>query len=314
MMDYYDYVVVGAGPAGCIATGELKKMGHSVCIMEKENENYRKVCGDGIGFETTSILRKIGFPIEYFEDANAVKIHKYIKIREDENGNEFYSEEIQEEKNKLVYGLARNKTDAVFRRYVTDDVGVGILYSHPVNNIVTVMADGDSLLYDVNGIRAAKIIVAAGASARITLDGSPLVSPDPTNPVGVSAILSADNVEEPFFLFDFKRSYKGTYGWLFSVGDREYNAGLWLKADKGRIKEEFNRFLDTRVKKYLGSDFAVIRNTMGAIMGIGEKKYHYSDSVFVIGDSANTSNPLDGEGISRAVSDAMGLANYLRGI
>ena len=314
MPDCFDYIVIGAGPAGCIAAGELKKMGHSVCIIEKETESYRKVCGDGIAFRTISVLRKIGFPIEYFEDAGAVKIRKFINIREDEYGNELYSEEIQEEKNKLVYGLARNKTDAVFRRYLTDDAGVEVLYDHPVSDIMTLAVDESNPLYEVNGFRALKIIVAAGASARITLDGKPLVSPDPTNPVGVSAILSADNADEPFFLFDFKEDYRGTYGWLFSVGDREYNAGLWLKADRSRIKEEFKRFMDTRVKEYLGTDFEVIRNTRGVIMGIGEKKSHYSDSVFIIGDSSNTSNPLDGEGISRAVSDAMELVDYLQGI
>lgn len=317
MPDRFDYIVVGAGPAGCIAAAELKKMGCSVCIMEKENANYRKVCGDGIGFETISVLRKLKFPIVYFEDAGAVKIHKYINIREGENGSESYSEEIQAEKGKLVYGLARNKTDAVFRRYTTDDAGVQILYDHPVSNLVPVIADDGSPLYEVNGFRAAKIVIAAGASARITLDGRPLVSPDPANPVGVSAILRADNADEPFFLFDFRKNYEGTYGWLFSVGDREYNAGLWLKAGRSRIKEEFNRFLNTRVKEYLGPDFAVIRETRGAIMGIGEKRFHYGDhgdSIFVIGDCSNTSNPLDGEGISRAVSDAMELVNDLQAI
>lgn len=115
-----------------------------------------------------------------------------------------------------------------------------------------------------------------------------------------------------YFLFNFKREYHSTYGWLFCVGDGEYNAGLWLKDGKTHIKEAFNRFLDTRVKEYLGPDFEVVRNTRGVIMGIGEKRSHYSDSVFIIGDSANASNPVDGEGISKAFLDALELVKIIK--
>ena len=46
----YDYIVVGAGPAGCVCAGELKKKNYSVCVLEKQPEHYRKVCGDGISY------------------------------------------------------------------------------------------------------------------------------------------------------------------------------------------------------------------------------------------------------------------------
>ncbi len=312
MIGRYDFLVIGAGPAGCIVAAELKKMGKAVCVLEKEPENYRKVCGDGISFAAIKALKIIGFPLEYFEEADAVKIHKFIFLREDDEGHEDYSEEIQEEKGKLVYGLARNKTDAVFRRYLTENAGVEIKYENNVDNIVTSAAADSHLVYEINGLQAENIIISAGSSARIKLDGKLVVSPDVENPVGVSAIIRADNSAEPFFLFDFKKKYNGTYGWLFSVGDREYNAGLWLKTDRSHIKEYFHRFLDARVKEYLGTDFEIVCNTRGVIMGIGEKRSHYSDSVFIIGDTSNTSNPVDGEGISKAVLDAVELVSYLR--
>lgn len=308
MTDCFDYVVIGAGPAGCIAAGELKKMGNSVCVLERETENYRKVCGDGISFAAMNALKSIDFPIEYFEDAGAIRIDKFIFMIEDTKVYEQYLEE----KGMLVYGLARNKTDAVFRRYLTDAAGVEIFYNHPVSAIMTVSADDSHPMYEVGGVKARKIVIAAGASARITLDGKPVISPDPANPAGVSAILRADNAKESYFLFNVKKEYLGTYGWLFCVGDGEYNAGLWLKEGKAHIKEAFNRFLDTRVKEYLGPDFEVVRHTRGVIMGIGEKRSHYSDSVFIIGDSANTSNPVDGEGVSRAILDALKLVNVLK--
>jgi len=105
--------------------------------------------------------------------------------------------------------------------------------------------------------------------------------------------------------------YRGTYGWIFSVGEREYNVGLWLKDDKGSLVAKFQEFLETRVREYLGSDYEWIRRPKGAVMGIGEKRSTYNDSIFFIGDAANTSNEKDGEGISLAVKDALTLTNSL---
>ena len=53
----YDYIVVGAGPAGCICAGELKKKGYTVCALERQAPDHRKVCGDGISDVCVRLLR-----------------------------------------------------------------------------------------------------------------------------------------------------------------------------------------------------------------------------------------------------------------
>ena len=53
----YDYIIVGAGPAGCVCAGELKRKNYSVCVLEKQPEHYRKVCGDGISYVCVQALR-----------------------------------------------------------------------------------------------------------------------------------------------------------------------------------------------------------------------------------------------------------------
>lgn len=32
----YDYIIVGAGPAGCVCAGELKRKNYSVCVLETQ--------------------------------------------------------------------------------------------------------------------------------------------------------------------------------------------------------------------------------------------------------------------------------------
>lgn len=298
----YDYIVVGAGPAGCICARELKKINYSVCVLEKQSVNYRKVCGDGISHACVQTLKSINFPIEDFVNAGAVKIKRYIHYVD----GRIYQDRI-EEHNKEAYGLARNKIDSVFRQYCTKGLDLGIRYNMNVKEIKSKKQG-----YEVCGIRTKKIILATGASARIKIDGNDLISPDADSPVGISAILHSNTSEIPFFMFDYKEEYKGTYGWIFSVGEREYNVGLWLKTDKDSLRTKFNQFMETRVKEYFGDNYQLIRKPRGAIMGIGNKRADYNDSVIYIGDASNSSNPENGEGISLAIKDALDFVDQIQ--
>lgn len=298
----YDYIVVGAGPAGCVCAGELKKKNYSVCVLEKQPEHYRKVCGDGISYVCVQALRSIDFPIESLMDAGAVKIQRYIhyvngKMYEDRIGD--YGKE--------AYGLARDKTDAAFRQYFIKDRDIPLYYNRNAGEIRSVDQG-----YEVCGIKAKRLVLAAGALAKINLDGKALLRPDAGSPVGISAILQADAAGSPFFLFDYRAEYEGTYGWIFRVGEREYNVGLWLKREKHLLAAKFQQFLETRVEEYLGFDYQWRRKPRGAIMGIGNRRVHTDDSIVYLGDASNTSNPEDGEGISLAVKDALDFTGGLK--
>ena len=44
-----DVLVVGAGPAGCLAAVELARQGVNVLVVERSQFPREKVCGDGVG-------------------------------------------------------------------------------------------------------------------------------------------------------------------------------------------------------------------------------------------------------------------------
>lgn len=297
----YDYIVVGAGPAGCICAGELKKKGYTVCVLERQAPDHRKVCGDGISDVCVRLLREIDFPVKAFAQAGAVKIRTYIHYI---HGKKYCDNTA--DSHKVAYGLGRHKTDGVFQAYLKEQLGVDIHYNTKAEEIRSAHQG-----YEVGGFLGRKIVLAGGASARIRLDGQDFLVPDAARPVGVSAILRAEKTDEPYFMFDYKDEYRGTYGWIFSVGENEYNVGLWLKEDRDSLTVRFREFMDTRVREYLGSDYEIIRRPMGAVMGIGAAGTLRHDDIFVIGDAANTSNPRDGEGISLAVKDALALTSSL---
>ena len=50
MKDRYDVLVIGGGPGGAIAAGDLAEKGHSVCLVEKRPAIGAPVrCAEGIG-------------------------------------------------------------------------------------------------------------------------------------------------------------------------------------------------------------------------------------------------------------------------
>jgi flavin-dependent dehydrogenase len=295
----YDYVIVGAGPAGCICAAGLKRKNLSVRILEKNPPGCRKVCGDGIGFGCVQALEEVGFPLDRLTAAGAVPIKQYIHYIDGKK----YTDNLAEH-NKRAFGMPRDALDGMLREYVSGTLGIAIDYDMPVRDILKVGGG-----FEVCGIQARKVVLAAGASAAVRLDGKPLLRPNVENPVGLSGIVRASAATEPFFLFDYQKQYDGAYAWIFSVGQEEYNVGIWLKQDKTRLKKLFYEFLETRGREYLGDYMEWIREPKGALMGIGEKRLSPQDGIVFIGDAANGSNPKDGEGISRAIRDA---ENFVR--
>ena len=301
MYGNYDFIVIGAGPAGCVCAGELKKRGYRVCVLEKHEPGYRKVCGDGIGYECVKALRSVGFPAEAFARAGAVRISRYIHYID----GEMYTDRLTEH-GKEAYGMGRDKTDSVFRQYLTDALGVPILFKTDGRDVRRIGG-----CYEVCGLKSRGIIIAAGASGRILLDGEPLTRQDSSRPVGISGIVQARRTEEPFFMFDYREEYKGTYSWIFSTGEGEYNVGLWLKSDRETLRAKFELFLKTRVMEYLGGAFEWRHRPRGAVLAIGERPKERNDAVLFVGDAANTTNTRDGEGLSMAVKDALALCERI---
>ncbi|HCK10476.1 MAG TPA: hypothetical protein DHW45_11420 [Candidatus Latescibacteria bacterium] len=55
----YDLVIVGAGPAGAIATLYARRAGLSVCLVDKEIFPRDKICGDALSGKAVTILREL---------------------------------------------------------------------------------------------------------------------------------------------------------------------------------------------------------------------------------------------------------------
>ena len=175
-MKKYDYIVIGAGPAGCFAAQMLSVKGWSVCVLEKSSEDFCKVCGDGISVRAVEVLRRTGFPLEWFREAGAAEVSSIHYLRDGER--ETLSLKAS---GKTAYVLSRRETDRLFRRFCSGS-GAEIVYECRAENIVSVPGEG----FEVCGRAAREVIVSTGAMGQINCNGIPLL-PRVQKPLGASA-------------------------------------------------------------------------------------------------------------------------------
>ncbi|MDI6631695.1 MAG: FAD-dependent oxidoreductase [Bacillota bacterium] len=62
MAKVYDVIVVGAGPAGCIAAKELARNGLKVLLLESKKIPRHKPCAGGLTRKTLSLLDPSSLP------------------------------------------------------------------------------------------------------------------------------------------------------------------------------------------------------------------------------------------------------------
>lgn len=290
----YDYVIIGAGPAGCFAAIELVKNKKTVVILEKNSISYRKVCGDGISKKCLNLLRKLNFPVDDFEKAGANRIRKYCFIKD---GKEKWDNFVEED--DFALGLSRNKTDMIFHEY-TISRGIEILYN---NNVDKIEFDGEN--YIINNIVCRDYIIASGVNRKKIITGISSHN-DNKSPLGISMIIRVDKKIEPYFLFDYDIAENGTYGWIFKIDDCLWNIGLWLKSNQKQLLSKFEKFIDKEVNIRLGSDYKVIEPARTALLGIGDLKFDKC-----IGDANNSCSNVDGEGISNAIVSSIEYVNKI---
>ena len=292
----YDYLVLGAGPAGCFSATELARKGKKVCILEKNSRLYRKVCGDGISTTCTEILRMMDFPIDWFLAAGAEPIETYYRYK----ANGTLHEQNLISAGKIAYGIPRNKTDELFRQYAQQEFHIPIFYETPVRNIKET-PEG----YQCNSLTTRNLIVATGVDTNIKLSGEPLSVCETAYPFGVSmTVYAPSSGRNSFFLFDWKERYGDTYAWIFSIGSGFYNVGLWLRESPERLRAWLQEFYESRKREWLGDGTVVVEKMRGSYMGIGKVRHLERKGLYFVGDADGTCNPEDGEGISRAIVSA----------
>jgi menaquinone-9 beta-reductase len=299
----YDAIVVGSGPAGCIAAFTLARGGARVALVDKARVGRDKACGDLIGPRGVRLLDDLGLNLP-----DAPRVGDMIVA-----GPSGRRVLLPARAGRTYPGHAivvpRVQFDSHLRAAAIDAGAVEI------SGRVASCDDGRVVLDDGGALDADFVIGADGATST-TARTAGLVDPDQVLwGFAVRGYIPADIAIPAIALWNDRprRGFPG-YGWLFPGPDGA-NLGLGVGLGHSRLhghraQQQLDAFRTHLVRiGLLDSAHRVPVRTLGGWLKMGLVGTKPAEGkVLLVGDAAGLVNPLQGEGISQALASGQAAA------
>ena len=295
-----DVLVVGAGPAGCLAAVELVRQGIDVLVVERSPFPREKVCGDALLEDSLEVLESVGLDEAVKEKAHP--IHSIIFVAP--NGTE-----CELEGNSFT--LPRKELDALLLEEAcsrgANFVG-GITVSEPlVQDGACVGAVG----FDQEGhkisISARLVLLATGANARILRVFGVLINRNHSAIGARGYFRLTETIDESSMVVIYDRRLLPGYSWMFPLGQGIFNVGCGIFLDGGKKMAHIGQNLKSFYKHVqplsrhlqMAEQIAPIRT---APMRTGfQGARACAPGLLVLGEALGLTFPFVGEGVSSAL-------------
>lgn len=300
-MDYYDLIIVGAGPAGSTLAHSLQDSGKRILVIDKKTFPRDKTCA---GWVTPAVMASLGIDTADYEQDRTLQPIRRFRI------GMMGQPAVENNHGDVVsYGIRRCEFDHYLLSRVTTSQELGT----PVKSITR--KNGN---WVVNDTWEAPLIVGAGGHfcpvAKLLGDG----------PGSHETVVAAKEVEfemtpEQSEVCEargdtpelwFCRDLKG-YAWVFRKGNF-LNIGLG-REDNHKLTEHLERFVaEMKASGRIPADLP------GRFKGHAYLLYDHAerplvdDGVMLIGDSAGLAYTQSGEGIRPAIESALIAAQVIR--
>jgi menaquinone-9 beta-reductase len=313
VLDEAEIAIVGGGPAGSIAAFTLASRGHDVILIDKRSFPRDKACGDGLTSSAVAFLYQLGLE-QVLAGAQPIDTMRlFVDWREHETitmhgpvGHPYQPCCIPRE--QLDHALVKMACAAGARL---------------VHGYVTRPLHGDGHVVGVELARGTKqmtiqsryVVGADGATSRLRRQlGGQLPRPG-TFAYAVRRYVHSDRPFTSSFeiyapLPDNVTNYG--YGWVFPTSERVANVGVGYLSTRGlphprSIKELLDSFLGT-LQRYQGARLGNLdlagRAIGGPFGGDFAAEHCQLDGVIFLGDAAQATDPITGEGIDQAMRSA----------
>jgi len=295
-----DVLVVGAGPAGCLAAVELARQGVDVLVVERSPFPREKICGDALLEDSLEVLESVGLDEAVKEKAHP--IHSIIFVAP--NGTE-----CELEGNSFT--LPRKELDALLLEEAcsrgANFVG-GITVSEPlVQDGACVGAVG----FDQEGhkisISARLVLLATGANARILRVFGVLINRNHSAIGARGYFRLTETIDESSMVVIYDRRLLPGYSWMFPLGQGIFNVGCGIFLDGGKKMAHIGQNLKSFYKHVqplarhlqMAEQIAPIRT---APMRTGfQGARACAPGLLVLGEALGLTFPFVGEGVSSAL-------------
>ena len=315
-----DVLIVGGGPAGCVAGILLAREGIRATILEKNPPGHRKICGDLLGSRSLQFLE--GLRIDWTgKQAEGLPIEG-IQVHDEKGLKSVAYLEKKSGKDPVGITLRRDRLD----RYLQEKAEAsGCELLHGVKFHEFVGREENSLLCraSANGVDhlfQAKLVLGADGVQSPTARAAGLFERRPE--VMLLAVrgyyrdvLGLRNTIELYPLPNLQPGY----AWVIPLSEDLANIGLGVRADvcrrdRVRLQKELLKFVSEH--RNLGPRMEKA-NPEGPVQGwpltaYGSVQRLSGSNVLLLGDAGGFIDPLSGEGIFGAMQSAWIAVNVVR--
>ncbi|MFW9920964.1 MAG: geranylgeranyl reductase family protein [Candidatus Thorarchaeota archaeon] len=304
MMQEYDVVVIGGGPAGCSAAINCASLGLDVLLVEKARKGTRKPCGGVLPWITSEIIEdmlNVSMPSYVFNNPKTLGLY-YVPPSGKENGGPV--------PNYKIHNIRRERFDE-WLMDVAKDCGVDVLDETQLIELSDAISprlklkQKDDDLY----IKASYVV---GADGVRSLTRKLLSLDDSTDFLIVGQQLWSDrkntDLDEYFYGF-FRRDISISYSYAIPKGDDILIGTGVQRRSVPHVYSALDQF-----KKWLQDDFNLIDSEY-----IGKETWAIPfgfftpgrGNVLLAGDAAGLCNPLSGEGIRYGIESGEAVSSAI---
>lgn len=304
---YYDVIILGAGPAGSMATLALKKSGLKIALLEKEKFPRDKICGDAVSSIVNRVLRQIDPELEIelalFEQKVYIEKAKLYSPK-------FQSLEIafgrkghcikRIDFDNWLFEKAKLNTDAEIFENI---------------KVKTVLANAEfvEVKLENGNVFRAKIILGCDGAHSIVAKQLANFKVDRKHYSGAvrQYFKNIKGLEGNALEVYFLKGYLPGYFWIFPLKYNEANVGFGMLSETISNKNIDLKKSLTEIIKTIPEVAERFKNAeqleeiKGFGLPLGSKKYNISGDRFMLcGDAASLIDPFSGEGIETAMESA----------
>ena len=310
---HYDLVIVGAGPAGAVATLYAKRAGLSVCLLDKETFPRDKICGDALSGKAVTILRELDLfkPIGDLPgaeihtvtfgspDKTCVDIDLTRSSRQDFLTGFVIRREILDH---FLFQRAQQVADQTIEGFTVQDI---LKEGDTVVGISGKTESGES--QEIRG----KVVLGANGFSSVVARKLGLYSHDPRHWIVALRCYYKDvkGLTDQIELHYVDEVIPG-YFWIFPLEEGYANVGIgmlheYIKRENIDLKVALDNAINSDTFSDRFADAQPTEEPIGWNLPAGSKhRPNHGNGFMLLGDAAGLIDPFTGEGIGNAFYSA----------